>query len=114
MNWAPPVNQNETDIDYYEVTLIGSHTSNTTMIERLPSTQTATFSYNFGVSDTNYSAVNITAVDLCGQRSEPSQTMLNLTSPTGCPSNQIASISQRPEMIVSSILLAITTILLVS
>ena len=84
INWTPPENQNKTVIDHYDVTLIGSHLNNTLLLQIPSDTLPQTFSYNFGIPETNYSAVSVTAVDVCGQRGESSESALNhLTLPTG-------------------------------
>ena len=89
VNWTVPNNRLKTSIDYYEVMLIGSHTSNTIRIDEIAPLQT--YSYSFGISHANYSAVNVTAVDVCGQRSEASKSLFY--------SNQSVSNSQRSAIV---------------
>jgi hypothetical protein len=80
LNWNPPENHNETAIDFYELTLIGTPNSNTFFYR---ATTQQTFSSKYVLSEGNYTAVRITAVDVCEQRSEPSQIMLsNINNPT--------------------------------
>ena len=76
INWDPPQNQNETDIVFYDIILLRSHSLNgTNSIHVAASRQT--LSYKYAVSDSgNYTAASITAVDLCGQRSEASEFQL--------------------------------------
>ena len=77
LTWNPPENHNETAIDFYELTLIGTPNSNT-FFYRTATQQT--FSFKYVLSEGNYSAMRITAVDLCEQRSESSQIMLSNTN----------------------------------
>ena len=93
VNWIPPTNENETVIDYYNVTLIGSHTNNSMLIHK--PTSAKTYLHRFEVSETNYSAVSVEAVDICGQSSEPLQSVLNLISSTGTSSNPSANDGQQ-------------------
>ena len=82
LNWNPPENHNETAIDFYELTLIGTPNNSNTFFYRATTQQT--FSSRYVLPEGNYSntAVKITAVDLCEQRSEPSQAMLsNINNP---------------------------------
>ena len=73
LNWSPPENHDRTAIDYYELTLIGNADSSTTTIVYYVGADTQqSFSHKIVVSDKTYMAANITAVDVCGQRSEPS------------------------------------------
>ena len=74
VTWNQPENHNETVIDFYELTLIGAPNNNTFLYK--PTTQ-QTFSSEYVLSEGNYTAAIITVVDLCEQRSEPSQIMLN-------------------------------------
>lgn len=73
LNWNPPENHNHTAIDYYELTLIGIHFNTTTVVYVGEDTQQF-FSHRLVVSGGNliYTAASIMAVDVCGQRSEPS------------------------------------------
>jgi hypothetical protein len=80
LNWNPPENHNETAIDFYELTLIGAPNINTFFYR---ATTQQTFSSKLVLPEGNYTAVRITVVDLCEQRSEPSQIMLsNINNPT--------------------------------
>ena len=82
INWNSPPNKNETVIDYYDVMLIKNHSNNTNSVRVAASVPTP--SYKYTVLEGNYTAVSITAVDLCGQRSEPSQVklMVNIANKT--------------------------------
>ena len=81
INWSMPENENETAIDYFEITLMGTHTNSTMSICMADqSEQKLMLSFKYVLSEGNYTAASITAVDLCGQRSTPTQ--LNLTSMT--------------------------------
>ena len=82
INWIPPLNQNETIIDHYDVTLIGN---SVTSVSVAASLQTHPYKYNnVMLLEGNYSAASIEAVDLCGQRSEPLQVELFITNRTSC------------------------------
>ena len=76
LNWSPPENHKQTAIEYYELTLIGTHTNSTKTVHTGTDSQ-QTFSHKQVVSEGNYTAASITAVDVCGQRSEPSYFVLN-------------------------------------
>ena len=71
LNWSLPENQSGTAIDYYEVILVGTHT-NSTMSVCMTGQSQQTLPYMSVLSEGNYTAVSITAVDCCGQRSKPS------------------------------------------
>lgn len=75
VSWFPPANQDKTVIDYYELVLSTSDTKNTTF--KVPAD--AFLSYHVKVPEGKYSA-SVRAVDVCGQKSEFSQTVLNVTS----------------------------------
>lgn len=65
LNWNPPQNHKETAIDYYEVKLIGTPDNSNTFFYRATTQQT--FSSKYVLSERNFTAANITAVDLCEQ-----------------------------------------------
>lgn len=73
--WSPPKNYDSTTIDYYELTLIGTHSNTTTRVYVGTDPQQA-FSHTLPVSERNYTSASILAVDVCGQRSEPSHFVL--------------------------------------
>ena len=79
LNWNPPENHNETAIDFYELTLIGTPNLSNTFFYRATTQQT--FSSKYVLSERNYTAARITAVDSCEQRSESSQIMLSINNP---------------------------------
>lgn len=75
LNWSPPENYNRTTIDYYELTLIGKDTKpNTSRVYvGAQADPRQSLSYILQVdSDRDYTSANISAVDVCGQQSEPS------------------------------------------
>ena len=79
LNWSLPLNENETAIDYYEITLIGTHT-NSTMSTRKTDQSLQTMSFKYVLSEGNYTAASITAVDLCEQKSDLSLVeLMNVT-----------------------------------
>jgi hypothetical protein len=94
LNWNPPENHNETAIDFYELTLIGAPNNNTFFYR---ATTQQTFSSKYVLSEGNYTAVRVTAVDLCEQRSDPSQIMLsNINN-----SVSIGTVATTPESITN-------------
>ena len=74
VNWVSPKKQHEREIDYYELTLKGFKTNSTTFKVDAASS----LPYYLNVTHDNYT-VSVTAVDVCGQRSEPSE-FVNFTS----------------------------------
>ena len=78
LNWSPPENHDRTAIDYYELTLIANADSNTTttIVYYVGTDSQQSISHKLVVSDRTYMAANITAVDVCGQRSESSHFVL--------------------------------------
>lgn len=79
LTWNAPENHNETAINFYELTLIGTTDSNTFSYR---ATTQQTLSTKYVLPGGNYTAVRITVVDFCEQRSEPSQIMLsNIDNP---------------------------------
>lgn len=75
MTWLPPDNYNQTIIEYYSVILNDSDNHST----KFNVSTTASPSY-YLVSTKNFTKVSVTVVDVCGQESEESQTVLNVTS----------------------------------
>ena len=66
-------------IDYYELTLVGSHINYSLSVCMIDQLQQIV-SYKHVLQEGNYTTASITAVDLCGQRSEPSELILtNIT-----------------------------------
>ena len=94
VNWLPPANGNETAIDYYDLTLNGSNTSSTTV----KVDAAVSLPYMFLVPEGNFTTVSVTAVDMCGQRSEPSQSALNIT-PTNSSGPPITCNSEREKQL---------------
>ena len=75
LNWSPPENYDRTIIDYYELTLIGKDTKpNTTRVYvGAQADPRQSLSHILQVDlDRDYTSANISAVDVCGQQSEPS------------------------------------------
>ena len=93
LNWNPPENHNETAIDFYELMLIGTPNNNTFLYRATGNMAQQTFSFKYVLLEGNYTAVRITVVDLCEQRSEPSQIMLNNigTVPNTCTSESVVT-----------------------
>ena len=91
LNWSPPENHNETAIDFYELMLIGTPDNNTFFYRATGNMAQQAFSFKYVLSEGNYTAVRITVVDLCEQRSEPSQIMLSNieTIPNICTSESV-------------------------
>ena len=76
LTWNPPENHDETAINFYELTLIGTPNNNTnTFFYRATAQQS--ISSEYVLSEGKYTAVRITVIDLCEQRSEPSQIILS-------------------------------------
>jgi hypothetical protein len=79
LNWDSPQNQNETDIRFYDISLLRNHSDGTNLNLKSirVSASRQTLSYKYAVSNSvNYTRASITAVDLCGQRSEASEFQL--------------------------------------
>ena len=64
-------------INYYELTLVGTHVNNTL---KLPVGMTDQPLQRVVLSEGNYTTASIIAVDLCGQRSAPSELILTNTT----------------------------------
>ena len=109
LNWSLPDNQDGTVIDYYEVILIGTHT-NSTMSVCMTDQSLQTLSYKFVLSEGNYTAASITAVDLCGQKSEPS--LLELKNATTTISDMSQSRATIGGLIAGVVILAIVVIII--
>ena len=74
-------NTDKTAVDYFEITLMGTHTKNTMSVRMAESDRyLQTFSQKYVLPEGNYTSVSITAVDLCGQRSNRVQAQLMNTS----------------------------------
>ena len=73
--------------------LIGTPNNNTFFYRATGNMAQQTFSFKYVLSEGNYTAVRITVVDLCEQRSEPSQIMLNNigTVPNTCTSESVVT-----------------------
>ena len=117
LNWSPPENHDHTDIDYYELTLIGdANTDTTTIVYDVGADSQQSFTHTLVVSaDRNYIAVDITAVDVCGQRSEPSHFALTTTS-TNIVSecNTSTFLSPANFIILASVLNSMTLLMIIS
>lgn len=75
LNWDSPQNRNETDIRFYDINLLRNHSDDGMSIHVAASKQTLSYKYTLSSSG-NYTQASITAVDLCGQRSEASEFQL--------------------------------------
>ena len=109
INWSMPENNmDKTSIDYFEITLIGTHTNNTMSLHMTDQySLQQTFSQKYVLSEGNYTSVSITAVDLCGKRSESIQVHLTNTttaSMTMCDSNSGASDAQQQNSVAAIVL----------
>jgi hypothetical protein len=79
LNWSLPENYDRTIIDYYELTLIGTHSNTTTIVKYVGPNPQQSFSHNITleVSERNcIMSASILAVDMCGQQSEQSYFVL--------------------------------------
>ena len=97
-------------VDYYELTLVGSHVNfslSVCMIDQLQQM----VSYKHMVPEGNYTAASITAVDLCGQRSEPPEVILtNITMDLLLVSNVPTSDTEQSQVIAVGAGLGVTYI----
>ena len=112
LDWSPPENYDRTTIDYYELTLIGKDTKpNTTRVyvgAQADPRQSLSHMYIQQVdSDRNYTLANISAVDECGQRSEPLQLAL-----TPYDTSNVLDLTPTKCAILASILGALALIML--
>ena len=108
VNWLPPANGNETAIDYYELTLNGPNTSSTTV----KVDAAVSLPYKFVLPEGNFTTVSVTAVDVCGQRSEPSESALNIT-PTNSSGSPITCNSEREKQLKDIVYILSSVIALV-
>ena len=74
INWDSPLNQNETTINFYDITL-RNHDNDTYLITVAASQQIQSYKYAV-VGESYYITASIVAVDQCGQRSEASEFQL--------------------------------------
>ena len=83
LNWDSPPNQNETDISFYDISLSRNHSdesdgTGTSLKSIHVAASRQTQSYKYAVSNSgNSTRASITAVDICGQRSDASEFQLN-------------------------------------
>ena len=91
----PENNTDKTAIDYFEITLMGTHTNNTMSVRMAESDRyLQTFSQKYVLPEGNYTSVSIAAVDLCGKRSNRVQVQLtNTTTVSTCAPNLAPSTS---------------------
>ena len=84
LNWDSPQNWNETDISFYDISLLRNHSDDGTSLRSIhvaASKQILSLAYKYAVSNSeNCTRASITAVDLCGQRSEASEFQLMLVA----------------------------------
>jgi hypothetical protein len=98
LNWSPAENYNHTIIEYYELTLMGSHPNTT--ISRVyvgaDQQQIESFSHMLVVPEgRNYTSASILAVDMCGQRSEPSHFEI-MTGTMACSCSTLSTSTSTP------------------
>ena len=74
-------------IDYYELTLVGTHTNNTLKLSIDLPLQRVSYTQDLVVSEGNYAIASITAVGLCGQRSAPSELILTNITVSNVPTS---------------------------
>lgn len=116
VDWLPPENQIETVIEHYELALSGSDTNLMTTF-KVPAS--VSLPYYVKVPKGNYTA-SVRAVDICGHKSELSQTVLNDTSDVYTPPSVSDSVRQQEQKVnglvaalaVSLFLLCAATIIL--
>ena len=106
LDWSLSDNDNETAIDYYEITLMGTHSNDTIITECMTSTNQAleVLSYKYVLSEGNYTSVSIIAVDICGERSEPIQVLLTNTTTVSVRSNTATSDTQQSVAVTGAVL----------
>jgi hypothetical protein len=96
INWSMPENNTDkTAINYFEITLMGTHSNNTMSVRMAKSDQyLQIFSQKYVLSEGNYTSVSITAVDLYGKRSNQVQAhLINTTTVSMCAPNLVNSTS---------------------
>ena len=78
LNWDSPQNWNETDMSFYDISLLRNHSDDGTSLKSIHvAASRQTLSYKYAVSSSgNYTRASITAIDICGQRSEASEFQL--------------------------------------
>ena len=74
-------------IDYYELTLVGTHTNNTLKLSIDLPLQRVSYTQDLVVSEGNYAIASITAVGLCGQRSAPTELILTNITVSNVPTS---------------------------
>ena len=85
LNWDSPQNQNESDIRFYDVSLLRNHSDDDMSIHVHVAASKQTLSYKYAVSNSgDYTRARIIAVDFCGQRSEASEFQLMHMAVTDC------------------------------
>ena len=120
INWSIPENNtSKTAIDYFEITLMGTHTNNTMSVRMAESDRyLQTFSQKYVLPEGNYTSVSIAAADLCGQRSNHVQVQLTNTttvstcSPTLAPSTSDAKHTQQNEAAITGGVLGVLLLIL--
>ena len=115
----PENNTDKTAIDYFEITLMGTHTNNTISVRMAESDQyLQTFSQKYVLPEGNYTSVSIAAVDLCGKRSNHVQvqlintTMVSTCSPTLAPSTSDTKHTQQNEAAITGGVLGVLLVIL--
>ena len=122
INWSMPENNTDkslTAVDYFEITLMGTHTKKTMSVRMAESDRyLQTFSQKYLLPEGNYTSVSIAAVDLCGKRSSRVQVQLMNTStvstcsPTLAPSTSDAKHTQQNEAAITGGVLGVLLLIL--
>ena len=102
LNWNASQYQ-ETVINFYDITLISNRGNSSIHAAALSSMQTQ-YVMTYIALDGNYTSASITAVDLCGQRSEPSKFELPIVINTdnSLPCNSAVS-SLTPALVLLTV-----------
>ena len=106
VNWLPPENQNETVIDYYELVMSGPDNDRKTF--KVPARTTLPYYLDVGNVPVGKYIINVTAVDVCVQRSDPLQIVYNKTENIF---SLHTALEKQYHLLVAIILLIIVTLL---
>ena len=113
INWSMPENVDKTAIDYFEITLMGTRTNNTMSVRMADQYSLQALSQKYVLSEGNYTSVSITAVDLCGKRSERIQVHLTNATTVGV-SNIATSVTQQRNVTCTATGTVLGVLLLIS
>lgn len=110
LNWESPRNQNETSISFFDIILIRSSTNSSIHV----AASRQTLSYKYAVLDGNYTAASITAVDMCGQRSDASEFQLtSVINTVTNPGSSDGKNTQREVYILAGILTVVIVVFII-